>query len=102
MDNLSQPSVQEIDLVSVLAALADPVRLAIMRALYRDEGPIDCSIVAADIKLTPATVSHHWRVLRQAGLTATTKHGRSRKVEVRRADLANRFPGLLEATLAID
>lgn len=101
-DNLHHPTTDEIAKLAVLEALADPVRLAIMQALYRDEGPLNCSIVAAEIDLTPATVSHHWRVLRESGLTLTTKHGRTRKVTIRHDDLEARFPGLLSAILESD
>ncbi|GAB17571.1 putative ArsR family transcriptional regulator [Gordonia effusa NBRC 100432] len=94
-----QPTVDSLDLTTVLAALADPVRLSLMRAIYQGVEPIDCSVVAGAVDLTPATVSHHWRVLREAGLTTTTIVGRTRRIEIRRDDLEVRFPGLLDAIL---
>ena len=45
-------------------------------------------------------LSHHWRVLREAGLTTTTVEGRRRWIVLRRDDLQRRFPGLLNAVLA--
>ncbi|MGW8649647.1 hypothetical protein ACWGMO_09610 [Nocardia salmonicida] len=50
--------------------------------------------------MTAATLSHHWKVLRDSGVTTTFASGRHRLVEVRRADLEARFPGLLGAVLA--
>lgn len=96
---LPQPTVESIELTSVLSALADPVRLALLRAIYRNGEPTDCSQVGAIVDVGAPTVSHHWRVLREAGLTTTEVVGRSRIIEVRRADLEARFPGLLAAVL---
>jgi DNA-binding transcriptional ArsR family regulator len=45
-------------------------------------------------------MSHHLRVLREAGLTRTRVEGTRRYVSLRREDLQARFPGLLEAVLA--
>ena len=46
-----------------------------------------------------ATISHHYRVLREADLTRTVTDGRKRIVRVRREDMEARFPGLLQAVL---
>ena len=97
---LPQPAVDSFDLTSMLAALADPVRLSLMRALYQKVEPIDCSVVSSAVDLTPATVSHHWRVLREAGLTVTTLTGRVRSIKIRYDEVETRFPGLLDAVLS--
>jgi DNA-binding transcriptional ArsR family regulator len=55
---------------------------------------------AYDIEITAPTLSHHWRVLREAGLTSTLVEGRKRWVEIRSEDIEARFPGLLAAVLA--
>ncbi|CAO5165716.1 Uncharacterized HTH-type transcriptional regulator YczG [Frankia sp. AiPs1] len=96
---LPQPSRDSIDLVTVLAALADPVRLTLMREMYTRVGPTDCSALASGVDVTPPTVSHHYRVLREAGLTSTMVDGRRRNVAIRHDDLEARFPGLLAAVL---
>ncbi|MEU7005427.1 helix-turn-helix domain-containing protein [Streptomyces sp. NPDC046332] len=46
------------------------------------------------------TMSHHYRVLRESGVTWTEIEGRTRYVSLRRKDLDARFPGLLDAVLA--
>jgi DNA-binding transcriptional ArsR family regulator len=97
---LPQPSVGDIDIVTVLHALADPVRLELIRELSRDPDPKTCAVDAYDIEITAPTLSHHWRVLREAGLTTTLVEGRKRWVEIRRDDIEARFPGLLPAVLA--
>jgi DNA-binding transcriptional ArsR family regulator len=96
---LPQPSRESINLVTVLAALADPIRLTLMREMYARPGPADCSAVAEGVEVGPPTISHHYRVLREAGLTTTTVEGRRRVVTIRHDDLESRFPGLLAAAL---
>lgn len=98
---LPQPTIDSIDLTSVLAALADPVRLEIMRTLYRRGTPHTCTGLAKDsgVEVSAPTISHHWKVLRAAGLTTTEVVGRNRIIQIRRDDLEERFPGLLQAVL---
>lgn len=96
---LPQPTRDSIDLVTVLGALADPVRLTLMRAMYRRDGPIDCAAAAEEVDVGAPTVSHHYRVLREAGLTTTVVEGRRRIIAIRCDDLETRFPGLLAAAL---
>lgn len=62
--------------------------------------PLSCSVDKFDVEITAATLSHHWKVLRDSGVTTTFASGRNRLVELRRDDLAERFPGLLDAVLA--
>jgi DNA-binding transcriptional ArsR family regulator len=47
-----------------------------------------------------STLSHHLRVLREAGITLTEPSGTQRVVSLRADDLNARFPGLLDAVLA--
>lgn len=98
---LPEPTVDSFDLTVILSALADPARRALMAALYRNEEPIDCSVViqGLDLGLSSPTISHHYRVLREAGLTRTIVEGRKRIIRVRHDDMENRFPGLLKAVL---
>ncbi|MFE7797144.1 ArsR/SmtB family transcription factor [Nocardia sp. NPDC057440] len=97
---LPQPSTADLDLVRVLSALADPVRLELVRALAGVCEPLSCGVDKFDVEITAATLSHHWKVLRDSGVTTTFASGRNRLVELRRDDLAERFPGLLDAVLA--
>jgi DNA-binding transcriptional ArsR family regulator len=90
------PSRSELELAGVLHALSDPARLAIVRHLaQRDE----CTCGGFDSKLSKATLSHHYRVLREAGIVRTRPDGRKRQLSLRREDLEARFPGLLDAVL---
>jgi DNA-binding transcriptional ArsR family regulator len=91
------PSRSELELPDVLHALSDPARLAIVRHLaFREE----CACGGFDSKLSKATLSHHYRVLREAGIVRTRPDGRKRLLSLRREDVDARFPGLLDAVLA--
>ncbi|WP_167478324.1 ArsR/SmtB family transcription factor [Nocardia arthritidis] len=94
---LPQPDSADLDLVRVLGALADPVRLELVRALLGRREPMRCGPDRFDVEITAATLSHHWKVLRDAGVISTFASGRNRLVQVRGDDLDHRFPGLLTA-----
>jgi len=91
-----QPAADELELPAVLHALSDPVRLRIVRDLA-DGGACSCGSFA--VPVVKSTLSHHLRVLREAGLTLTEPTGTQRVVSLRRADIDARFPGLLDAVL---
>jgi DNA-binding transcriptional ArsR family regulator len=94
------PEPAELDLPTVLSALADAGRLAIVRALAV-AGEAACGEVhqLAGLDCGKSTMSHHTRVLREAGITRTRIAGTRRYVSLRRAELQAAFPGLLDAVL---
>lgn len=97
MTDLFEPETDDLDLTAVLQALGDPVRLSIVRALAAEQ---ERTCGSFDLAVGKATRSHHFRVLREAGVTRTRVAGTHRHVSLRRADLDARFPGLLDAVLA--
>jgi DNA-binding transcriptional ArsR family regulator len=96
MRTLHHPRVEEIELPDVLHALSDPVRLEIVR-LLADQKERPCSAVEA--KVAKSTLSHHFKVLREAGITFTRANGTHRLVTLRMDDLEERFPGLISSVL---
>jgi DNA-binding transcriptional ArsR family regulator len=98
-DYLAMPAETEIGLTAVLQALADPLRLEIVRQLAAGGDERSCGTLA--LTVAPSTRSHHFRVLREAGVVRTRVAGTRRLVSVRRAELDRRFPGLLDAVLAV-
>src|SRR3954466_13749608 len=96
MRNLHHPRVEELTLPDVLHALSDPVRLHIVCALSEREEQ-SCSAVESSV--SKSTLSHHFKVLREAGVTFTRVNGTHRYVSLRTQDLEERFPGLLESVL---
>jgi DNA-binding transcriptional ArsR family regulator len=93
---LGDPQIEVLDLSVMLAALSDPVRLRIVSKLADGE---ECSCGSFDLPVTKSTCSHHFRVLRDAGVIATRIEGKTRLNRLRRDDLEHAFPGLLDAVL---
>ena len=85
-----------MSLADVLHALSDPVRLRIVRALAESDEQ-SCSAVEASV--AKSTLSHHFKVLREAGITYTRANGTHRLMSLRRDDLEARFPGLIDSVL---
>jgi DNA-binding transcriptional ArsR family regulator len=94
---MDEPRADDLRLATVMAALSDPARVAIVRALAAD-GERTCG--SFELGLSKATRSHHFKVLREAGITHTRAEGTHRHVSLRREDLDARFPALLDAVLA--
>ena len=93
---LSGPARGELTLAPVLAALSDPVRLEIVRKLA-DGCELSCG--SFGFPLAKSTLTHHLKVLRDAGVIAQRPVGTSRMTYLRRKDLDARFPGLLDSVL---
>ena len=98
MRSLHHPRTEEISLEDVLHALSDPVRLRIVEAIAdRDER--NCSSVEASV--SKSTLSHHFKVLREAGITHTRANGTHRLMSLRKDDLDERFPGLISSVIDV-
>jgi DNA-binding transcriptional ArsR family regulator len=94
------PAAAELRLPKVLAALADPARLAMVRTLaVLDGSPCTELHHAAGLRISRSTFSHHQRVLREAGVIRERISGAQRILSVRRDDLDACFPGLVGAIL---
>jgi DNA-binding transcriptional ArsR family regulator len=91
-----EPELADVSLTTVMQALSDDVRLQIVRELAA-AGEQVCGLMQLDV--SKATRSHHFRVLREAGLTRTRLDGTRRYVSLRADDVDARFPGLLDAVL---
>jgi DNA-binding transcriptional ArsR family regulator len=96
-DEIAQPKRAEIELGAVLHALSDPVRLKIVAALAASEGELPCG--SFKVPVTKSTCTHHFKVLREAGVIQQRHEGTARLNSLRREDLEARFPGLLGTVL---
>lgn len=99
-EEVFHPPIEELSLPKVLAALADPARLATVQSLAR-VGESACGQIQQDagLEVSKSTMSHHLRILREAGITHSRTQGARRLLTLRRGDLDRRFPGLLDAVL---
>ncbi|MEA5454062.1 helix-turn-helix domain-containing protein [Sinomonas sp. JGH33] len=93
---LAQPGAEDLTLADVMHALGDRARLEIVQSLHAD-GERQCG--SFDLGVSKATRSHHFKVLRESGITNTRIDGTARFVSLREGDLEARFPGLLPAIL---
>jgi len=94
---LHHPAVDDLRLEGVLHALSDPIRLRMVRELARRDEPCACGTI--DVPVSKSTRTHHWRVLREAGVIRQVESGTAKLTELRREDLDARFPGLLDVVL---
>ena len=93
------PDLSTIDGLTVLHALSDPVRLDIVRQLAgcSGEGELKCGQI--EVRVTKSTASHHFKTLYTAGIVSEREQGTSKYMRLRRAELDERFPGLLDSVL---
>ncbi len=96
-ESIAHPDREALELGAVLHALSDPVRLRIVAELARCEGECPCGSFA--LPVTKSTCTHHFKVLRDAGLIQQRAQGTTRLNRLRREDLEARFPGLLATIL---
>lgn len=98
MRPIYHPDKSDISLEGVLYALGDPVRLEIVKRLAA-EAELPCA--AIDTAVAKSTLSHHFKILREAGVIHCRKQGTQHMNSLRKEDLSDRFPGLLETILQV-
>ncbi|MGW2015033.1 ArsR/SmtB family transcription factor [Streptomyces sp. NPDC001927] len=95
---LDHPTRDEIRLEGVLHALSDAVRLRIVSDMAQADGAeVSCSFF--ELPVTKSTRTHHFRVLREAGVIEQVYRGTAKLNALRRDDLDTLFPGLLDSVL---
>lgn len=94
---LAHPSRAEIRLEGVLHALSDPIRLKVVRELARCGAELSCSDIV--LPVSKSTCTHHYRVLRESGVIQQIYRGTAKLNGLRRDDLDDLFPGLLDSVL---
>ncbi|QRM57794.1 helix-turn-helix domain-containing protein [Sinorhizobium sp. BG8] len=96
MDSQGHPSENEITLGAVLSALADPLRRRVVAELAQAPSGTERTCASFGLPVTKATLTHHFRVLREAGLIRQVDRGNSRAATLRRDELDRQLPGLLD------
>src|SRR6478752_20641 len=93
------PDLAAVDVLTVLQALSDPVRLAIVRQLAGcGEAGLMCGQI--QLRVGKSTASHHLKTLHNAGITSERAQGVCKYIQLRRDELDERFPGLMESVLS--
>lgn len=93
MKKYSHPALSRVTLPAIMQALSDPCRLKIIRHLLSEaERPFACNEIP--LKVNKATRSHHFDILRGAGLIKSTVQGTKCLTVLRYAEIEKKFPGL--------
>lgn len=95
-DENGHPSVEEMQLGEVLAAVADENRRHVVRELVLSDDPEERACTSFGLQVSKSTRSHHFKVLREAGVVRQIDRGNKSGVTLRRNELDFRFPGLLD------
>ena len=95
MAKVAHPDIADVTLDQVLSALGDPVRLKIVQMAAVDPQP--CHVFQGG--LSKSTLSHHMKILREAGIIRQETQGTCRLTSIRKKELNSRFPGVLASVL---
>jgi DNA-binding transcriptional ArsR family regulator len=98
MKNLHHPAKEDITLFGILYALSEPLRFSIIEQLASGE-ELTCGTFKLPSSKGKSTMTHHFKVLRDSGLILTRVDGREHFTSLRRQDINERFPHLLDALL---
>ncbi len=101
MRPLSHPAIEDVRPEAILHALADPSRAAIFAKIMGAGFVEACSALSAvgDRVIPKSSLSSHFKVLREAGLIRSERHGVEMRNHSRYAEVNERFPGLLPAII---
>ena len=98
MKQYAHPTKEEIKLTTLLHALSDPVRLSVVQCLATSTCEKICS--SFEVPVHKSTMSHHMRVLREAGVIHIRTEKTFSYITLRHEELEERFPGLLDSVLS--
>ncbi|MGV3559920.1 ArsR/SmtB family transcription factor [Larkinella arboricola] len=97
MKQYQHPTLDQITLTGILHALSDPVRLNYVQCLARELDERPCGTIPTPV--AKSTMSHHLRVLREAGLVRIRTEGTQSLTSLRLNEVESKFPGILKAVL---
>lgn len=89
---MKHPDINTVDLADIMYALSDPNRLEIVKRLSGGE-VMTCGALNGD--RPKSSMSHHFKILRSAGVLETQIEGKEHLNRLRLTELEERFPGLM-------
>lgn len=93
---LPEPAARDLRLETIMGALADPLRLTVVRKLMLESEAYDHPCGWFGLNRPKSSLTHHFKALREAGLIRQRQYGLERRSRLRTEDLDARFPGLLK------
>lgn len=97
MRQIHHPSLAQITLTDIMYALSDPTRLEIVARLAKADRKMTCG--EFDLNRPKSSLSHHFKILRAAGLVETMIEGTEHMNTLRLSEIEEKFPGVLSAVL---
>lgn len=97
MRKIKQPTIEQVELTDIMYALADPTRLEIVTRLANAGRQLTCGEL--DLNRPKSSMSHHFKILRSAGLVETVVNGTEHMNSLRLSEIEQKFPGVLSAVL---
>ncbi|MBD2705851.1 helix-turn-helix transcriptional regulator [Spirosoma sp. BT702] len=97
MKQYQHPTADQITLTGVLHALSDPVRLNYVQCVAQAACEQSCGAIPTPV--AKSTMSHHIRVLREAGIIHIRPYGTQSLISLRSDELEQKFPGVLNSVL---
>lgn len=97
MRQIKHPSIDQIELTDIMYALSDPTRLEIVGQLANAGRKMTCG--EFDLNRPKSSLSHHFKILRAAGIVETLIEGTEHMNALRVAEIEQKFPGVLQSVL---
>ncbi len=97
MRQIKHPSLDQVELTDIMYALSDPTRLEIVGRLACAGRKMTCG--EFDLNRPKSSMSHHFKILRAAGLVETLIEGTEHLNALRVDEIEQKFPGVLQSVL---
>jgi len=97
MRQIKHPTIEQVELTDIMYALADPTRLEIVVMLARAGKKLTCGEI--NLNRPKSSMSHHFKILRSAGLVETLIEGTEHMNSLRLEEVESKYPGVLNAVL---
>lgn len=97
MRQIKHPTIDQVELIEILYALADPTRLEIVVLLAKAGRKLTCGEL--DLNRPKSSMSHHFKILRSAGLVETLIDGTEHMNSLRLEEIEQKYPGVLKSVL---
>lgn len=97
MRQIKHPTIEQVELTDIMYALADPTRLEIIALLAKAGKKLTCGEI--NLNRPKSSMSHHFKILRGAGLVQTLIEGTEHMNSLRLEEIEKKYPGVLSAVL---
>lgn len=94
---MKHTAIKDVELTDIMHALSDPARIEIVRCLAKTKRELTCGELVVD--RPKSSMSHHFKILRAAGLVHTRIEGKEHFNSLRLTEIEAKFPGVLKAIL---